>query len=326
MHLGTQQVDVRLANPENAKMLRLLKRYAVNHVCAFPPPNEWRADQLTALRELVESHGLSLDMVDMPLARTPLNPIMMGKSPERDRDIEQTQELIRNCAKAGIPSVKYYLSLLPILSTQPTVGRGGSVSRVWKLSDYSQARDLTQAGRVPADLMWERITYFLERVVPVANEYRIRLACHPHDVPTPPEFRGIDQVLGTPEGLKKFVSIQPSPYHGLNLCLGTTAEMLRDPATEIFSIIRYFGERKKIFNIHFRNIRGKRNAFQETFPDEGDMDMLKVIRTLKEVDYRYTLMPDHIPTHPDDPDTWQGFAFAYGYIAALLQAAALSPL
>ena len=232
---------------------------------------------------------------------------MMGRSPARDRDIEKVLELIRSCAAVGIPSIKYYLSLLPILSSAPAVGRGGSRSRTWKLSAYKEARELTEAGRVPADLAWERITYFLERVIPVAEEYRIRMACHPHDVPTPPNFRGIDQVLGTPEGLKRFVSIRENPYHGLNLCLGTTAEMLRDPATEIFDVIRYFGRRKKIFNIHFRNIRGKRNNFQEMYPDEGDMDMFKVALALKEVGYPYMLMPDHIPSHPDDPETLQGF-------------------
>ena len=168
--------------------------------------------------------------------------------------------------------------------------------------------------------MWERITHFLERVIPVAEEYRIRLACHPHDPGVPPSgFRGVARVLGTVEGLKRFVDIQESPYHGLNLCLGTTAEMLQDPATGIHDVIRYFGSRQKIFNIHFRNIRGKRDTFEEVFPDEGDMDMLRVMMTLKEVDYPYMVMPDHLPRHPDDPNGRQAFAFGFGYIKALIQ-------
>ena len=120
--------------------------------------------------------------------------------------------------------------------------------------------------------------------------------------------------------MKRLIAIHESPYHGLNLCLGTTAEMLQDPAHEIKDVIRYFGRRKKIFNIHFRNIRGKRDEFQEVFPDEGDMDMLEVMRTLNEVDYPYMVMPDHLPRHPDDPGGRQAFAFGYGYIKALIQA------
>ncbi len=127
-------------------------------------------------------------------------------------------------------------------------------------------------------------------------------------------------MLGTPEGLRKFLSIQESPYHGLNLCLGTTAEMLQDPRREIHGIIHEFGQRKKIFNIHFRNIRGRRDDFQEVYPDEGDMDMLDVALTLVEVGYEFMLMPDHVPHHPDDPQGLQAFAFAYGYITGILQA------
>jgi mannonate dehydratase len=96
--------------------------------------------------------------------------------------------------------------------------------------------------------------------------------------------------------------------------------MLHDPKREIHDVIRYFGERKKIFNIHFRNIRGRRDDFQETFPDEGDMDMVAVMRTLKAVGYRHMVMPDHLPRHEDDPRGDQAFAFGYGYITALLQA------
>jgi mannonate dehydratase len=158
-------------------------------------------------------------------------------------------------------------------------------------------------------------------VVPVAEEYKIRLACHPHDPGVPPKgFRGVQRVLGTVEGLKKFVAIKESPYHGLNLCLGTTAEMLQNPAAEIHDVIRYFGERKKIFNIHFRNIKGKRDDFHETFPDDGDMDMTRVMMTLRDVDYPYMVMPDHMPRHADDPGQLQAFAFGYGYIKALIQA------
>ena len=325
MHVGTQK-NLGADPAEAAKTLSYFKRHGVDHICAYVNRVDRGVDKLSQLRQFVESHGISLDMIDdMRLARSPGNPIMTGRSPERDRDIEAICELIKNCAAVGIPAVKYYLSLLPILSTSRTIGRGGSSARTWKLSEYKDADQLTEAGPVPAELMWERITYFLERVIPVATEYKIRMAHHPHDVPTPPRFRHINQVLGTPDGLKKFVSIQESPYHGLNLCLGTTAEMLRDPKNEILPIIRYFGERKKIFNIHFRNIRGKRDDFQETYPDNGDMDMVQLALTLRDVDYPYMLMPDHMPSHSDDPGTLQGFAYGYGYIKGVIQAVSQVP-
>src|SRR5438132_5929758 len=86
-----------------------------------------------------------------------------------------------------------------------------------------------------------------------------------------------------------------NPYHGLNFCQGTVAEMLDDPAREIFAVIRWFGERAKIFNVHFRNIKGRKLDFMEAFPDEGDMDMPKALAAYRDVGYPYMLMPDHVP-------------------------------
>jgi mannonate dehydratase len=247
--------------------------------------------------------------------------IMLGESPARDRDIEHINIMTANCAKAGIPAWKYNMSLLGVPRTAATPGRGGSVYSTWNLAQAEADPPRTRAGRVDADTAWERITYFLDRVIPVCNEHKIRAACHPHDPGMPVAgYQGITRVLGTVEGLKKFVSIQESPFHGLNLCLGTTSEMLQDPAGEIHEVIRYFGERQKIFNIHFRNIRGRRDDFQEVYLDNGDLDMLSVLQTLREVEYPYMVMPDHVPRHPDDPKGRQAFAFAFGYIKALLRA------
>ena len=136
------------------------------------------------------------------------------------------------------------------------------------------------AGVLSEDENWERIDYFLERVVPVAESNKVRLACHPHDPYTPPGYKGVTRVLGTVDGLKKFVTMRESPYHGLNFCQGTVAEMLDDPANEIGDVIRWFGERKKIFNVHFRNITGGKLSFMEVFPDEGDMSMWETLRSM----------------------------------------------
>jgi mannonate dehydratase len=336
--LGCQRAPTDLAR------LQHFKRHGVDHICGYPDneanPASWTVESLSALRERCAAQGVSLDMVQFPMlssasidrmtAQHDMNPqlvaglgkaIMLGKDPDRQREIEFAQAIIRNCARAGIPAIKYNMNLLGVLRTADTPGRGGTRYSTWRLAEAKEEPPLTAAGVVSEEAAWERITYFLERVVPVATEHKVRLACHPHDPGVPPRgFRGVVRVLGTVEGMKRFVGIAPSAFHGLNLCLGTTAEMLQDPKREIHEVIRYFGERKKIFNIHFRNIRGRRDDFQETFPDEGDMDMVAVMRTLKQVGYQYMVMPDHLPRHADDPRGDQAFAFGYGYIKALLQA------
>lgn len=325
MHVGTQR------GPTTPEMLQHFKRHGVDHICGYPPDpgrrGYWTVDDLARTRDLCERHGVILEMVALPfltsshIDRERRGAIMMADDPERDRDIEHIHNMIAACAKVGVPAFKYNMSILGILRTGRSPGRGGSRYSTWRLKDAKADPPLTRAGRVDADRFWERITYFLQRVIPACDEHRVRAACHPHDPGVPPEgFQGVDRVLGTVEGLRRFVSIQESSYHGLNLCMGTTAEMLQDPAREIHDVIRHFGERRKIFNVHFRNIRGRRDDFQEVYPDEGVMDMLQVARTLQEVDYPFMLMPDHMPEHPDDPGGRQAFAFGYGYIKGILEA------
>jgi mannonate dehydratase len=242
-------------------------------------------------------------------------------SGERDRDIEGFQNMIRNSAAAGIPYIKYNMSILVVLRIARSPGWGDATYSTWKLKEAHPSAPLTRAGHVDADAAWERITYFLERVVPVAAEYKIRIACHPHDPGVPPDgYQGVVCVLGTVDGLKKFIAIEESPYHGLNFCQGTVSEMLQNPGQEIFDAIRYFSLRQKIFNVHFRNIRVHRDEFMEVFPDEGDVNFVKAIQVYKEVRYPYLLMPDHVPEAADDPAGLQSFAYCYGYIQALIQA------
>jgi mannonate dehydratase len=323
MKLGTQ-------NDSSDAALKVLAALGVNHLCStLPSPRfdeNWSVAGLTRLRQRVESFGLKLEMVPLPLSSAYItkseNPnIMLGKSPERDREIADICQMIRNCAAAGIPSAKYNMSILGVVRTGTSPGRGGARYSTFNYDQAKQDPPLTEAGPVSAAQAWERITYFLDRVVPVANEVKVRIACHPHDpgMPADQGYRGVHRVLGSVEGLQRFVSINESPYHGLNFCQGTVSEMLRDPRHQILDVIRYFGSRKKIFNVHFRNIRGGFLNFEETFPDDGDVDMVAALKVYKEVGYDGMLMPDHVPKIEGDPDGKQAFAFAYGFIRGLLR-------
>ncbi len=258
MKAGTQHGD-------SDEILRAMAGFGVVHICSRLPSErfdaEWSVEGLTRLRERVESFGVTLDMVPLPLSSSEIsrseNPAVLLASAERDRQIDDICQMIRNTARAGIPDT-----------------------------------ELTAAGRVDADTYWERITYFLKRVVPVAEEYKVKIACHPQDpgMPKGRGWRGIETVLGSVDGLKRFVSIAESPYHGLNFCQGTVSEMLDKPGDQIFDVIRYFGSRRKIFNVHFRNIAG------------GFLNF--------------------VPSIQGDANSFQGFAFALGYIKALIAAVA----
>jgi mannonate dehydratase len=324
MKVGTQHGD-------SDEILRLMAGFGVNHICSRLPSvrldGQWSVEALTRLREHVESFGLVLDLVPLPLSSNEIerfeNPnIMLGRSPERDRELDDICQMIRNTGRAGIPGLKYNLTFLGVVRTAPTPGRGGAEYSTFVYDQAKQDPPLTKAGPVGADAYWERITYFLERVVPVAEEYKVRLAFHPQDPAMPADkgYRGVQTVLGSVEGLKRFITIKASPYHGLNFCQGTVAEMLKKPGEEIFDVIRYFGSRKKIFNVHFRNIRGGFLNFQETFIDDGDVDMWKAMQVYKEIGFDGMMMPDHVPKIEGDARGFQAFAYTFGYIKALIAA------
>ena len=323
MKVGTQ-------HGHSDAILRACAAFGVNNICSGLPSAKvdeaWSVDGLSKLRDVVASHGISLDMVPLPMSsseisRAELPAIYLGKSPERDRSIDDIRQLIRNCARAGIMQVKYNFTLIGIPRSGTAPGRGRSRYSEFVYERAKQDPSLTIAGKVDADTYWERITYFLERVVPVAEEYKVKMGCHPQDpgVPKGTGWRGVDAVLGSPDGLKKFVAIKESPYHGLNFCQGTVSEQLEKPGEQIFDVIRYFGSRKKIFSVHFRNIEGGFLNFRETFIDNGSVDMLKAMRVYKDVGYDGMMMPDHVP-QVEGVDSSQGFAYAFGYIKALIAA------
>ena len=322
MKIGTQHGD-------SDEILRVIPAFGVNHICASHVPSKtldehWSVDGLKRLRERMENFGLKLDMVELPtnstIAGSGIKNVLLGKSPGRDQEIDGICQMIRNASQAGIPSMKYNLTYLAVVRTEPTPGRGGAMYSTFDYDKRKEVPPLTEAGEVSEEVFWERITYFLTRVAPVAQEYKVKIACHPHDpaMPKGTAYRGIHRVMGSVDGLKRFVSISENPYHGLNFCQGTVSEMLDKPGEQIYDVIRYFGQRKKIFNVHFRTIKGHFLKFQETFPDNGDVDMIRAMRAYKEVDYDGMIMPDHAPRIAGDEGNRQAYAFEFGYIAALI--------
>lgn len=308
--------------------MEFLARHGVTHFDATVDGMD--VATLKRHREEAASCGVELEMVHI----RPLDSIPMAQDPDRDRDIDRFCEFIASAGQAGLRGLNYNFCVLRapnggglVQRTGRRPGRGGSTYSSFVLEEYDNDA-LSEAGKVSRDAAFERATYFLERVVPVAEEYRVQLACHLNDPPAP-VLNSVEK-WNWPvfEGLKRFSELVDSPYHGFNFCCGVAAEGLKDPAAELPEIVRYFAERKKIFNIHFRNIRGGLHDFYETWPDEGDVDMYGLVKILNEAGYPYMLMPDHAPHHPDDvaPQGTSGrvkqaWAFQFGYIIALIQAA-----
>lgn len=312
--------------------LEFLARHGVFHIDGGSPRMiegiGWDLDDSMAKKEACEKYGISLDAYHLPLSsagieRVDTPNIMLGKSPERDREIEMIQQMISVAGKSGVRTLNYNTTILKVLRTGRTIdpNRGNASYSTW---NYEEAlirnEPKTIAGDLSIDEVYERIMYLLDRLLPVAEEYDVRLANHIADPPAPVGYRGITR-WNSPDvfdGIKRFAQLYKSPAHGLNLCLGTVASGLKDPKTELLPVIKWVGDRKQIFNIHLRNIKGGWNNFQEVYPDNGDLDFVQILKELRDVGYDGMVMPDHMPHHDDPAAALQGHAFAFGYIKALI--------
>ena len=318
LKLGCQRYG---ANSDEA--LQYYARYGVTHIAARPE-GAWTVENITKMRKRASAHGITVES-----AHIPIGPIWDRDRGTRDRAIDEFCAAIKIGAEGGYSVLLYGVGgglKVPFdapFRTGSTLGRGGASYSTFEMAKVGPAPDESKA--VSSEEMWDALACFLDRAVPVAETCRARIACHPEDPPYPPGFRGTAHALASVEGLKRFVSMADSDYHGLNFCQGTVSEMLDDPRSEICDIIRWFGARRKIHNVHLRNIRGRRDSFRETYPDEGNVDMLMAMRAYKEIGYSGMIMPDHLPDHPDDAHGRESFAFAYGYIRALIQAVNAEP-
>lgn len=328
MFIGEQLVDVSERKLSWAAQLGV-EHAAVHYTRDTGIENEdgtWNVGPIKEVKNRLAAWGIALDVLalNMPsqfISKQRFKNIMLG-TPERDVEIEAIKQNVRAAAEAGVGCLKYNLNILGVPRTGRAPGRGGARYSHFDVSEWTDD-SLTEAGPYPAARYWDTMTYFLERVIPVAEECGVKMACHPHDpaLPRPAGLRGVDCVLGSVEGLKRFVEITPSKYHGLNFCQGTVSEMCVNPAVEVLDAIRYFGAAGKIFMVHFRNIKGGYLKFDEVYPDNGDVDMLKAVQAYKEIGYDGMLCPDHVPQSDADPDNERQHSFCLGYTKALLQVA-----
>ena len=269
--------------------------------------------KLLEQKKRIEAYGLKIGVVLLPQGAGSQHwNIRLGR-PEREQEIEDVCQSIETLGKEGIPVVEYVFNLAAVFgSERRTSGRGGAAVRHF---DYEKAKQAPPIPEYKASVedVWERITYFLERVIPVAETANVKLACHPDDPPVP-TLKGETRVLGSIEGLKRLMEIVPSEANCLNFCQGTVAEM----GVDVIEAIRYFGSRGKIQHVHFRNIKGSVPRFDESFIDDGDVDMFQALRTYKEIGYTGTIMPDHWPRVVGDSPLI-GHAHALGYLKAMME-------
>jgi mannonate dehydratase len=277
----------------------------------------WSYGPLALYRQQVEDAGLRLTVIE---DNPPMDRLRLG-SAGREEELDAVLELIRTMGRLGIEVWCYnWMAVVPWSRTSSALpGRGGASVTAFDLATWRDGVDAPGAP-VPEESLWETLAWFLERVVPVAEEAGVRLALHPDDPPLSP-LRGIGRIVRSLEAYERVFELQPSPVNGMTFCQGNLTLMTDDlPAA-----IRRFGEQGRVHFVHFRDVRGTPERFVETFVDDGPTDMASCIRAYREAGVDAPLRTDHSPALSGDSVAVAGYPtlgrlHAVGYVQGLLAA------
>jgi len=322
---ATMKIAEVFAPPED-KLWHLVKQCGADHVVGSfggrwdrertADEQPWSYGPLERLKKAYETGGFELAVIE---SRPPTDKIKLGQ-PGRDEQIEQVCEFIRNMGRLHIPVWCY--EWMPVNNWTRTStaikSRGGAL--VSGFDSVQSTGDLAaQYGNPTHDDLWKNLKYFLERIVPVAEKAKVKLAMHPDDPPRP-TLRGLPRIMGTIENYQRLVDLVPSEANGITVCQGNFTLMTGD----LPGVIRQFGRRKQIHFVHFRDVRGTRDKFEETFHDDGMTDMAACMRAYRDIGFDGVCRPDHVPTMEGDDNDHPGYStigrlFAIGYIRGLIQ-------
>lgn len=295
---------------------------------AGDPGQLWTLEQLRATRAQIEKAGLIWEAIENFDPAHWSDVLLDG--PEKKQQLEGLKTIIKRVGEAGIPIIGYNFSVAGVAGrmTGP-FARGGAASvgmngpiddpipngMVWNMVYDADA----PPGFLPSttnEQLWNRLGDFLNECLPVAEAAGVRLAAHPDDPPMP-FVRGQARLVYQPRLYQDLINANPSPSNQLEFCVGTLSEMTEGG---VYDAVDRYSRQNRIAYVHLRNVRGKVPYYKETFIDDGDLDVLRVLRILKRNQFNGIIIPDHAPQMSCDAPWHAGMAFAMGYLNACLKA------
>jgi len=279
----------------------------------------WGEDAIRRDVGLYADHGLKVVAIE---DTAPLDSVRLGLA-GRDEQIDKVISQLRAMGRLGIPTLCYNWMAVSSWARTDTaiVGRGGALVTGFRASESDGMPPLAEPGEITEEQLWDGLKYFLDAVIPVAEESGVRLGLHPDDPPRA-SVRNVPRIMRSPAAYRRLLSLNPSPSNGITFCQGNFALMGEDLPT----LIREFGGLDRIVFVHFRDVRGTPDDFVETFHDEGQTDLVECMRAYAELGYSGPMRPDHVPTMYGEPNDRPAYGvlgrlFAMGYIRGLAQSA-----
>lgn len=291
---------------------------------AGDPDRLWTYEELAGLKKEINEAGLELEAIENFDPAHWHDVLLDG--PKKPQQLENVKTLIRNLGRAKIPIMGYNFSIAGVAGRvkgnfargdAEAVGMDGPFDKplpngmAWNMIYDRHA----PPGHVPAatpDQLWQRLKDFLDAVIPVAEEVGVTLAAHPDDPPMP-TVRGQPRLVYQPRLFQKLLDLKPSPRNALEFCVGTLAEMTEG---NIYDAVDHYSRQGRLGYVHLRNVRDKVPYYKETFIDDGEVDVLRVLQILKQNRFEGVVIPDHAP-QMSCPAPWHaGMAYALGFLSA----------
>jgi mannonate dehydratase len=289
----------------------------------------WPLEYLLEIKKQLNRYGLVWEAIEN------FDPAMwhdvLLDGPKKREQMGLLKKQIRIVGAAGIRVFGYNFSLAGVAArTKGSYARGGAISvgmegnddtpvpngMVWNMV-YDADAPAGYAPEITHVELWQRLQYFLNELLPVAEEAGVVLAAHPDDPPMP-YVRSTPRLVYQPHLYQKLLDLHPSKSNQLEYCLGSLAEMTEG---DIYEATDAYSRQNKIGYIHFRNVKGKVPHYKEVFVDEGDIDMIRILEILHNNNYKGVLIPDHTPQMACDAPWHAGMAYAMGYMHAAMQLA-----
>jgi len=291
----------------------------VTSLIDIPVGEVWPLEEMLKLKEYVNSYKLNLDVIESVNVH---ESIKLGDE-NRDKYIENYKITLRNLSKIGIKTVCY--NFMPIFDWTRTdlakpledgstalsfdheqlkdlsasdlldVIKKGSKDIIipgWELDRFDEIEELFKKYEtVSEEDLWKNLRYFLEAIIPVANECGINMAIHPDDPPW--SIFGLPRIITCKENLQRLIDLVDSPRNGITLCSGSLGPNFKN---DIPDMIRDFGAQKRLHFGHIRNIkRISNNSFHEAahLSSEGSLDMYDIVKAYSDIGFTGHIRPDH---------------------------------
>lgn len=292
---------------------------------AGDPDCLWTVEELLEVKRSIAAEGLVLEAVEN------FDPAhwhdVLFDGPKRAEHVGNCQTTVRRLGEAGIPIMGYNFSLAGVGGRiNGPFARGGAesvgvdggedrplpASMAWNMVVDPDAEGLREP--VSPEQLWDRLGRFLDDIVPVAEEVGVTMAAHPDDPPFE-TLRGTPRLVYQPELYQRLLDRSPSSANQLEFCVGTLAEMTEG---DIYEVVDHYSRQNRIGYVHLRNVSGRIPRYHETFLDDGDVDMRRVLGILKKNGFEGVVIPDHTPRMTCEAPWHAGMAWALGWMRAAL--------